>query len=243
MFIYYLISIFSLFDIVLCCNIKNVYNDNLLYNYLINNKYNLAKKELDKINENDLFSSDLKKYLIKKMFVNYKLNNLELSNKILDKLLILYKNDNNLDYIIYMKGLVNFEINEKIVFKCLSYDNFNKNHEYMYKSLEYFKYLVDNFKNSKYYENSIYKILYIKQRLFVHDLYIIDFYFRKNNHISVINRSIHLLKFFPKEPYIYYLIEYIKKSCKLISLNEIEEKLDIIINSNISNFKKLKIKI
>ncbi|BBA85212.1 outer membrane protein assembly factor BamD [endosymbiont of Sipalinus gigas] len=236
-----LITIYIMLNLNSCISSQN-YNNKIktdIFNNLINENYKLVIKDLKRTCNLCIPYKDLIETKIELAFSYYKVNKLEKSILIINKLLK-YKELKNYDYLLYMKGLINILLHSKNKKSIFTFEE-NRDNSKLKIAFNSFKELIENYPNSVYYNSSIKKLNYIKDKIALNEILKIKYFLDNRYYLSSLNRSIEFIKNFQDTSLVYYAVIYARHSCEKLSLNEILKNFNKILDSNIDNFIKLKL--
>lgn len=167
---------------------------NHLYNkakkYVFEKKYTNAITILNDILVNypcnETFDKQIKLILI---YCYFKNEDLFLSLDLINSYVKQYIFDKNIEYLMYLHGLIYFKLSKNFCFiKSLFLNCYDYNFNYLKISYKNFLNLINAFPKSIYYLNSIKRMHFIKDKILQHELNIIQYYYKRNAYIAVINR-------------------------------------------------------
>lgn len=178
------------------------------------------------------------------IYAFYKIKNYSNAEILIYKFIKKYPYYLNMDYILYIEGLINISLIEYLKIKNKSINNkyfFYTSINYTKKSFYIFSKIFFLYKKSKYLKDSYYKLYYLKNLLAINDWKITYFYFQKKNYIAVINHVTSMLKKYKNTYASRMSLFFIEKAYRKICL--IEEADKIIQITNLNNFIHKKINI
>ena len=146
------------------------------------------------------------------IYAYYKSSNSDQGIALTDRFLKLNPNHPNIDYVYYMRALIN-ESNEANLFQDLAgIDRSNRDPSSAREAFDDFRKIVDRYPNSKYAADSRKRMIKIKSRLAQYELSVARYYIKREAYASAANRG-------------RYIVEYFSPS------HEVEEALEIMIES------------
>ncbi|WWP00157.1 MAG: outer membrane protein assembly factor BamD [Candidatus Dasytiphilus stammeri] len=171
--------------------------------------------------ETSLLQSDSQQHKLNLIYVYYNKGDLVNAQKIIQKFIFFYPNQSNLDYVLYMRGLIYIKLDQYFWRKLFRLDLSNYNSEYAQSALHDFYQIILSYPESKYAINSRKHISALKERLAHYDLLIVNFYFRHGEYISVIHRIKKMILYYPNTQSTKIALSLIKKGYKnLIFMEE-----------------------
>ncbi len=117
-----------------------------------------------------------------------------------DRFIKLHPNHPHVDYMYYLKGLINF--NEDLGF--LSYlntqDQTERDPKAARAAFETFKELVQRFPKSKYTSDALQRMNYLVNALSAHEVHVAHYYYKRGAYIAAANRSQFAVQNYPNTP-------------------------------------------
>lgn len=231
--------------IILCVNFS-VYsetcnNDLFIKNYILYEKSKIELKKqhfknaifiLEKIKKNKDMNVGLDKVYINLIYAYYKNFNLNMAKKNIKKFIKLYPNHLNIDYIVYLNGLIDIEMDKNTFLKILSIYYHKNDPIYAINAFFELKNFIYHYPKSLYVINAKKHLMYLKNRLSQHEFNILKFYFFNKKYISVINRGEEIIQKYPETKFAQKSLIYIKKSYLALKIFNTAKKISKIILLN-----------
>ena len=118
----------------------------------------------------------------------------------IDKFMKLHPNHPNLDYAIYLKGLVNFKEDLGLFARWVDQDLADRDPKAARESFEAFKDLVTRFPDSRYADDARERMLYLVEALARHEVRVAQYYLSRGAYLAAINRAQDAITRFPNSP-------------------------------------------
>jgi len=119
----------------------------------------------------------------------------------LDNFVKMYPNSAHLDYVYYLKGLINFNENINSLFGTMfKQDPSERDPAALRDSFDSFKELVTRFPASKYTPDSIQRMNYLVNTLASHEVNVARYYMKRSAFVAAANRAQYALKNYPQAP-------------------------------------------
>lgn len=237
----YLIIILNI--ILLGCSINNnAFSSNHTFPYenytksqkqLKQGNYKQAINILENLYKKYSFSDCYEQIQLDLIFAYYKNTDFALAKSLIKKFIHRYPKSINIDYIFYIKGLVNMSINGSKIQKFLKIDLFDRDVNSTQEAFNDFSKIILSYKNSKYLLDAKKKLIFLKDVLAKYNFEVIKFYLKKKYYISVINRVHYMLENYPNEKETFMAFHLMKLSYKKLFL--FIEKDKIIYFNKIKN--------
>lgn len=118
----------------------------------------------------------------------------------IDRFFKSYPNQEHVDYMYYLRGLVYLGDNTSIFDRFVKQDRSERDPQSLKNAFDSFKMLVDKFPNSQYTPDAIIKMKYIVSMLVKYEMHVANYYYRRGAYISAINRAQKVLQDYPNSP-------------------------------------------
>lgn len=115
-----------------------------------------------------------------------------------DRFIKLYPNHTHIDYVYYLKGLVNFNEDLGLLGHISNQDMSERDPKAARESFEAFKELVQRFPESKYTPDARERMVYLVNALASNEIHIARYYLRRGAYMASSNRAQHVLKTYPE---------------------------------------------
>ena len=140
-----------------------------------------------------------------------------------DRFIKLYPRHPQLDYVYYLKGLINFERNQGIFERLLPLDRSQRDQNTAVKSFYDFAELIERFPNSKYSQDARQRMLYLRNTLAENELHVARFYLQRGAYIAAANRAKMVIESYQRTPAVPYALVILAKSYKIMGLNNLSD--------------------
>lgn len=220
-----------------------VYSQNLKNHIFISNGYFYQKCRIE-LKEKNFYKAIIDLETMKKNHFNndkikmnliyayYKISDFKRAEKNIEEFIKLYPKHPNIDYIFYIKSLIDISLDKKIFHNFFPIQTYKSNPIYATKAFFQLKNFIYNYPNSVYVINAKKDLFYLKKRLSEYDLKILKYYFFHKKHIAVINRGEEILQKYPETLAAIDTLKYMKKSFLALKIFDTAEKISKIILLN-----------
>ncbi|MBJ41352.1 MAG: outer membrane protein assembly factor BamD [Gammaproteobacteria bacterium] len=106
----------------------------------------------------------------------------------------LYPNHPEVSYAYYLKALANFDKDSNVLTRFFAHDPSRYDTTNLKNSFNDFTVVVNKFPDSKYAEDSLNRLRYIKNQIAKNELYIAKYYNKRSAHVASVNRVKYLLE-------------------------------------------------
>ena len=119
-----------------------------------------------------------------------------------DRFIKLHPAHPNVDYVYYLKGLVNYNEDGGILSKYTGQDRAERDPKAAREAFTSFRDLVVRFPDSKYAPDARVKMQNLVDGLAEHELYVSRYYMRRSAYLAAANRAQGMIKEFPDSPFV-----------------------------------------
>jgi outer membrane protein assembly factor BamD len=115
-----------------------------------------------------------------------------------ERFIHLYPRAKNVDYAYYLKGLANFQQNRGAFANVLPLDEAWRDPGTQMQAYTDFALLVQRFPESKYKDNALQRMIYLRNTLAQRELHAANYYFERKRYVAAAERASYLLKNYPQ---------------------------------------------
>jgi len=133
-------------------------------------------------------------------YAYWKDNELPSATAACDRFIKLHPNHPNVDYVYYLRGLINFNEDLGLFAVISQQDMTERDPKGARESFDSFKELVTHFPDSKYTPDARYRMQYLLNTLATSEIHVADYYLRRGAYVAAANRAKGVLIDFPQTP-------------------------------------------
>lgn len=160
--------------------------------------YEKAVKLLETLQSRYPYGRYAQQALMEIAYANYKQNEPEAALSAAERFIKQFPNSPNLDYMFYLKGLINFNDNAGFFSRLSNQDPAERDPQTLRDSFDSFRELVVRFPESQYSADAKLRMQFLINTLSRSDISIASYYLRRGAYIAAINRANNVLKEFPQ---------------------------------------------
>jgi|TARA_R110002095_G_scaffold133408_2_gene115752 outer membrane protein assembly factor BamD len=149
-----------------------------------------------------------------------------------DRFIRIHPRHENIDYIYYLKGLINFNRGIGFLERYLPTDKSQRDPGAAIKSLDDFETLLRRFPDSKYAGDSKQRIIALKSNLALHDLNVAEYYMKRKAYLAAINRARNIIENYPKTTAVPRALLLMVEAYQLSDMNDLSADAQRIYNLN-----------
>ena len=149
-----------------------------------------------------------------------------------ERFLKLHPNHANLDYMFYLRGLINFNDQLGFLNFIARQDITERDPKASRDSFDAFKQLAVQFPDSKYTPDAIVRMKYLVNALAQYDVHVAKYYLRRNAHLAAANRAQAAIKEYPDAPAIEEALFVLVKSYDAMGMTELRDDANRVFLKN-----------
>ncbi|MBC7858829.1 MAG: outer membrane protein assembly factor BamD [Burkholderiaceae bacterium] len=156
---------------------------------LASQHYERAIQLFEKLESNYPFGTYAQQAQMEIAYAYYKANDQAQALAAVERFIKLHPNHPNVDYMYYLRGLINF--NDQISFFNFVYqqDATERDPKATREAFNAFKQLVDKFPASQYAPDSIERMSYLINAMAQYEVHVANYYFRRGAYLAAVNRA------------------------------------------------------
>jgi outer membrane protein assembly factor BamD len=152
-----------------------------------------------------------------------------------ERFIKLHPNHPNVDYIYYLRGLVNFNEDLGFLGQVSQQDMTERDPKGARESFDAFRELVTRFPDSKYTPDAILRMKYLVNALASLEVHVARYYMKRNAYVAAINRSQFALKNYPEAPATEEALFIMVKAYDLMGMNDLRDDIERLMRKNYPN--------
>jgi outer membrane protein assembly factor BamD len=161
--------------------------------------------------------------LIESAYAHYKNDDPETALATIDRFMRVYPTNENIDYAIYLRGLVNFHRDIGLFEKYIPRDESQRDPGAAEDALRDFNILVKRFPKSRYADDAAQRIVYLRNRLAQHEVNVAKYYMRRGAYLAAANRGRYVLENYPRTPATPEALVVMAKAYKVLEMNDLSK--------------------
>jgi len=152
-----------------------------------------------------------------------------------DRFIKLHPNHPNVDYIYYLKGIINFNEDLGLLGKLSGQDLTERDPKAARDSFDSFKDLVTRFPDSKYAPDATARMRYLVNTLASYEVHVARYYMRRQAYVAAANRAQYALLNYPQAPAIEQALFVMVKAYDALGMTDLRDDADRVIHKNFPN--------
>ena len=152
-----------------------------------------------------------------------------------DRFIKLHPNHPNVDYVYYLRGLINFNEDLGLLGQISQQDMTERDPKGARESFDAFKELVTRFPESKYTPDAILRMKYLVNALASLEVHVARYYMKRAAYVAAVNRAQFALKNYPEAPATEEALFIMVKAYDLMGMNDLRDDSERVMRKNYPN--------
>ncbi|VAX76458.1 Outer membrane protein assembly factor BamD [Serratia symbiotica] len=166
------------------------------------------------------------------IYACYKSGDLPLAQMSIDRFIRLNPTHPNIDYVMYMRGLVDTKLDENTLQGFFGIDRSDRDPKHAYAAFQDFTQLIQHSPHSQYVTDAKNRLVYLKHRLAKYELAVAKYYSKRGAYVAAINRIEEMLRKYPDTKAIRDALPLMEHAYTQLQLNSEAEKVAKVIAAN-----------
>ena len=197
--------------------------------------YTKAIKYLEKLEARYPYGRYAQQAQIELAYVYFKDNELASAVAACDRFIKLHPNHPNVDYVYYLKGLVNFNEDLGLMGKVSRQDLTERDPKAARDSFDAFKELVNRYPKSKYAPDSVERMKYLVNSLASYEVHVARYYMKRGAYLAAANRAQYALLNYPQAPAVEEALFVMVKAYDAMGITDLRDDADRVMHKNFPN--------
>ncbi len=169
------------------------------------------------------------------IYVHYKVGDIDKALAAIDRFTRLNPNHPDIDYVLYMRGLVNQRADHNTIQELVGMDRADRDPSKAKEAFNDYAELIRRFPDSKYAGDARQRMLGIKGRLARHELAVANYYVKREAWLAAANRGKYVLEYFHDTPEVEQALIIMATSYGALELNELRDDAIATLQANFPN--------
>lgn len=149
-----------------------------------------------------------------------------------DRFIKLHPNHPNVDYVYYLKGLVNFNEDLGLLSGLSRQDLSERDPKGAREAFDSFRELVTRFPESRYANDSRARMQYLVNSLAAHEVHVARYYYNRGAYVAATNRAQTAVTNFPQAPANEEALYLLVKSYDALGMNQLRDDAERVMRMN-----------
>jgi outer membrane protein assembly factor BamD len=191
-----------------------------------------ALRQLERLESRYPFGKWAQQAQLDTAYVHYRDGERILALAAIDRFLKLYPNHESLDYAYYLRGLINFNEQQGFLSNLGGQDLSERDLRAAREAFEAFRTVTQRFPSSKYVDDSLARMRYLKNNMAQGELHIARYYFRRGAYVAAANRSQAVIRQYQDAPAVEEALALMALSYDKLGLTDLKQDAERILKLN-----------
>ncbi|WP_028311374.1 outer membrane protein assembly factor BamD [Derxia gummosa] len=151
--------------------------------------WDAAGKKYDQIQSRFPFGRIAQQAMIEQAYAQWKAGDTAQSLATIDRFLRQYPNHPNVDYLYYLRGLVNFNDGSGILGAISRQDPTERDTKALHDSFDAFRELVERYPDSRYADDARGRMRWLVNAMAAYELHVARYYYRRGAYVAALSRA------------------------------------------------------
>jgi len=203
--------------------------------HLNDSNYQDAIKLYEQIESRFPYGKYAQRAQLEMAYAYYKDNEPETAILSADRFIKLHPNHPNVDYAYYLKGLAAFDVNSSFFSNLFNQDAAERDPKAARQAFTYFAELVKRFPKSQYRKDSIKRMTLLRDNLARYEVFVAQYYMKRNAHLAAVNRAKYVLQHYPKTKSVPEALAIMVEGYRKLGLKDLERDAMRVLQLNHPN--------
>jgi len=194
--------------------------------------YETAIKYFDKLEARNPYGSFAQQAQIDIAYAYWKAGEPVSAIAACERFIKLHPNHPNVDYIYYLRGLINFNEDLGYLGQISRQDMTERDPKGARESFNSFRELVTRFPDSKYTPDAVLRMKYLVNALASLEVHVARYYMKRGAYVAAVNRAQFALKTYPEAPATEEALFIMVKAYDLMGLEDLRDDVERVMRKN-----------
>lgn len=166
------------------------------------------------------------------IYVYYKTEDYAQGIATVDRFIRLNPTHPDLDWVLYMRGLMNEQAHDEFFHRLLGVDRSTRDPSQLEAAFSDFKRLLTDYPASRYAADARQRLINIKQSLANYELEVARFYIERKAYVAAANRGQHILRYFGDTPQAAEALGVMREAYAQLGMSELEREAALVAAHN-----------
>lgn len=205
--------------------------------YLNDGDYTIAVQYYEILQSRYPFGRYAQQAQLDTLYAYYKTDEPESAFAAADRFIKLYPRHPHIDYVYYIKGLVNFELDVGFLDRFLAVDKSQRDQGAALNAFNDFAELVERYPYSKYAEDSRKRMLFLRNNLAAYELHVARYYIKRGAYVAAVNRAKKVIEAYQKTPSMPEALTILAKGYRILGKEKLAADALRVLETNYPNYE------
>ena len=170
------------------------------------------------------------------IYAYYMNSQFEASQSAAERFINLHPRHSHTGYAFYMKGLAAFTDDSGLFSRYFQSDLAKREVIMAQSSFDELSDFVSRYPRSEYVPHAKQRMIYLRNLLAEHEIYVADFYMKRGAYLAAIGRAKYVIEHLPNTPQTPYALSILVEAYEILDYKELKQTSLVILNSNYPEF-------
>ena len=170
------------------------------------------------------------------IYAYYMNSQFEASESAAQRFINLHPRHSHTGYAYYMKGLAAFTDDAGLFTRYFQSDLAKREISMAQKSFDELSEFISRYPNSKYVPHAKQRMIYLRNLLAEHEIYVADFYMKRGAYLAAVGRAKYVIEHLPNTPQTPYALSILIEAYEILNYPELRDINLKVLNSNFPEF-------
>ena len=152
-----------------------------------------------------------------------------------ERFIKLHPRHQNVDYAYYLRGLASFKQGDNFLEKMFPQDPSERDPKSARESFRYFQELVQRFPQSKYADDAIQRMTFLRNRLAKYEIHVADYYLRRKAYLAAAKRAKYVVENYARTPSVPDALDILVKAYRQMGEDKLAADAQRVLELNFPN--------
>ena len=202
--------------------------------------YFLAVETLQKLESQYPFGKYSEQAQLEMVFSQFKAQELEGSRATAERFIRLHPDHPKVDYAYYMKALTTYELGLSLVERYFADEQAMRDVTPAREAYQEFSELIGRFPKSQYVSDARQRMIYLRDRLALHDVHVAHYYLKRHAYLAAVNRGKNIVEMYQGTNHVADGLALMTEGYELLGQTELANKSFKVLQANFPKHAQIK---
>lgn len=197
--------------------------------------YTQAIKYFETLQSRYPFGRYAQQALMETAYAQYREGERDLALSACDRFIKQYPNSPNVDYVYYLKGLVNFNENLGLLGSLTGQDLTERDPKALRDSFDAFRELAVRYPESKYTPDAVVRLKYLVNAMAAHEVHVARYYLRRGAYVAAANRAQVVVQQYQQAPAVHDALQILVAAYDGLQMPQLRDDAQRVLQTNFPN--------
>ena len=201
--------------------------------------YDVAAKTFTRLVARFPFGPYTEQAQIDQAYAQYKMNKPDDAYSTINRFIKTYPTHKHVDYAYYLRGLINFDREEGLLERYAGLDMTQRDQAFVRQAFDDFSALVKRYPNSRYAEDSVQRMVHLRNGMAQSEINVALYYLRRGAHVAASNRAKTIIETYDGSPQVGDALAVLVQSYHELGQDSLSDDAARVLQTNFPNHPSL----